>query len=309
MSARICLLFVVGLAGCGDYVAYGDGSGPAAPDSQGADVLDEDAARMLADADRLDHLRFEALMARIVHRSDDGLFTLIDYDGLAGTMSARDELATYLGELDLVTPDQLADRDERLAYWINAYNANVIFGIIESYGGDHGYSVQDRGFLFFKTPAYRVAGETLSLDQIEHGIIRGAEDHEAFQGASAELQSKMRRWHEQLFADGPVDARIHMALNCASLGCPNLPGLAPYAYHAALLDAQLDAAARNFVNNPRKGAGPDGVSTLLTVFYPGDFEAEYGGWRGFVEMFHANPSTVNFSAFIQYDWTLNITTE
>ncbi len=294
------------LAGCGEYVAYEAGPIAVEPGA-GADVLDEETRAAFAAAERLDHIAWEGLLVRFVRDSDDGLQTFVDYDGLADSPEARFSLVQYLGVLDLIDPSQLADPAERLAFWINAYNANVLWGVLQAYGGDPAYSVSQTGFAFFKVAAYRVGGAVLSLDQIEQGIIRGDFAHASVTEADAETRAQIEAWHGEVFPDGPADARIHVALNCASLGCPDL---LPTAYRAAELEAQLDGAARRFVANPVKGAGPDGVSALLVDFYPQDFVAEFGDWQGFVEAHRAaDAPTVDFGSTIEYDWTLNILPE
>lgn len=304
------LALAMTLAACGDYVAYDDGPISAAPSSAGADSLDEETRRAFESAERLDHVALEGVLSRFVSESADGLQTYVDYDALAASPEARVQLQQTLAIFDLIEPAQLADPAERLAFWINAYNASVVWGVVQTYGGDAGYSVSQSGFGFFKIMAYRVAGAVLSLDQIEQGVIRGDLDHPSVTEADAALRARIAEWHEQVFPEGPVDARIHVALNCASLGCPDLPPASPFAYRAATLDAQLDAASRRFVNNPVKGAGPGGVSALLVEFYPQDFEAGYGGWRGFVEAFRdADAPTVAWDRVIEYDWTLNIAPE
>lgn len=300
-----CALALLAL-GCGEYVAYEDGPPVTGPIGDGAGVLDEATRDAFANASRLDHLAFEGLLSRFVTESADGRQTTVDYAGLAASPEARYALAQYLGVLDLVDPANLADGDERLAYWINAYNANVIAGVLATWGGDPGYSVSDADFVFFKNPAYRVAGALLSLDQIEQGVIRGQLDHAAVTAADSALRARIAEWHQQIGAD-PVDARIHVALNCASLGCPDLPAASPFAYTGPGLAEELDRAARRFIDNPVKGAGPDGVSALLVQFYPGDFEAEYGGWQGFVRAFASDPDAVAYDRVIEYDWTLNVT--
>lgn len=306
MRTLAALAMAVGLVGCGDYVAYEEQPVAVAPGS-GADALDEEVRAAFEAAERLDHIALEGLLVRFVSESADGRQTFVDYDGLRDSPEAVFALQQYLGVLDLIDPTQLADSAERLAYWINAYNANVLWGVLQAYGGMAGYSVSQTGFAFFKLPVYRVGGAVLSLDQIEQGVIRGDFGHVSVTEADGETAEKIRTWHGQVFPDGAVDARIHVALNCASLGCPDL---LRGALRAETLEAQLDGAARRFVGNPVKGAGPDGVSALLVDFYPQDFEAQYGGWRGFVEAHRdADAPAVDYGRTIEYDWTLNILPE
>lgn len=306
MTRSLALLALLTVAGCGDYVAYEDGPPATGPVGDGAGALDDETRAAFAEAERLDHVGLEGLLSRHVSESSDGLQTFVDYDGIAASPEARYQLAQYLGVIDLIDPAQLADADERLAFWINAYNANVIAGVLASYAGDATYSVSATDFVFFKAQSYRVAGAVLSLDAIEQGVIRGQLDHAAVTAADSETQSKIAEWHRQIFDGVPADARIHVALNCASLGCPDLPASSPFAYTGSDLDAQLDRASARFVNNPVKGAGPDGVSALLVQFYPGDFEPEYGGWEGFVRAYADDPDAIAYGRVIEYDWTLNI---
>lgn len=306
-AALLLLLTPALITACGDYVAYEDGPPVTAPIGDGAGVLDDATRAAFEAATRLDHLGFEGLLSRFVTESPDSRQTYVDYDALAASPEARYQLAQYLGIIDLIDPARLADGPERLAYWINAYNAHVIAGVLATYAGDPTYSVSAADFIFFKNPVYRAAGAVLSLDQIEQGIIRGQLDHTSVTAADSTLRARIAEWHTQIAAAAPVDARIHVALNCASLGCPDLPAASPFAYTGPDLDAQLDRAARRFINNPTKGAGPTGVSALLVQFYPADFEPEYGDWQGFVRAFSTAPDAVAYDRVINYDWTLNIT--
>lgn len=135
-------------------------------------------------------------------------------------------------------------REAQLAYWINAYNALTIRGIIDNWPTK---SVRDLGFLFgfFRRSDYTVGGKTVSLNYIEHDVIR-------------------KQFNEP---------RIHFALVCASLGCPKLRR---EAYVRERLEAQLEDGARYFLNEPRNLTvdAARGRVTLSKIFdwYAGDFE-------------------------------------
>lgn len=292
------------LCSCADYVRY-DGD---APRGGGIDrgSLDEETRAKLAMADHLDHLILRSVLGEHVVPSEDGSYVYFDYDALAASDEATLLLDQYLATLDLVTPDQLRDESERLAYWINGYNAAVIRGVVATYGGDPTYSVSAGGFVFFDSPSYNFGGETLSLNQIEHAIVRGDESHDAFTRSSPEQQTRFRELHASLWGGAPADPRIHVALNCASLSCPNLLGEDPYIYRAETLEAQLDAVSRAFVANAVKGAGPDGISQLFD-WYAADFEPTYGNAAGFIQQHREDGlDGVNLDEFITYDWSLNI---
>ncbi len=143
----------------------------------------------------------------------------VDYAGLAANPR---ELDAYFEQIAGFSPDShphlFRDRDARLAYWINAYNASVIKAVVEAYPissvGDVGFGFWKIGF--FVQQKIVVGGTSMSLYYLENSIVR-----ERFR-----------------------DARIHFALNCASASCPTLPNRA---FQAATLQERLDQEARRFV--------------------------------------------------------------
>lgn len=135
-------------------------------------------------------------------------------------------------------------REAQLAYWINAYNALTIRGVIDNWPTE---SVRDLGFLFgfFRRSDYTVGGMKVSLNYIEHDVIR-------------------KQFNE---------ARIHFALVCASLGCPKLRR---EAYVPERLEQQLEDSARYFINEPRNLV-VDAARRRVTIskifdWYGSDFE-------------------------------------
>merc|ERR1740121_3345566 len=129
-----------------------------------------------------------------------------------------------------------------------------------------------------------LAGDKVSLDDVEHSMIRG--------GLSAEFGAQ---------------GRIHAAVNCASLSCPDLR---TEAFEASRLSEQLDDAARRWLANPSKnpGLGADGVLSLSKIFqwYGGDFVAASGSVQAWVRenIDWEVPDSAALS-YIQYDWNLN----
>ncbi len=120
-------------------------------------------------------------------------------------------------------------------------------------------------------------------------------------GGDASLQSQVLAWYEGVWGDGPPDARLHVGVNCASRGCPDLQ---IGAYQGPTVWQQLDEAATRFVDNPSKGAGPDGISELFSWFAE-DFERS-GGIEAFVQRHRTEgTSGVDFDAVLPYDWSLN----
>jgi hypothetical protein len=138
----------------------------------------------------------------------------VDYAGLA---SDREPLAAYLDSLAATEVGALG-RDARLALWINAYNAFTLQLILEHYPGITSIKEIPRASRW-EDVRWNVGGTLYSLDQIEHEILRPR------------------------FGD----PRIHFAVVCASVSCPDLR---EEAYASAHIDAQLDAAARRFLSDP-----------------------------------------------------------
>lgn len=219
--------------------------------------------------DRFDHGRLEALLQRFV--DEDGL---VDYHGL---IEERAELDGYLQSLACVDLASLVDDGELKAYWINAYNALTLAGIARHYPTR---SIRDLGGFWNRITA-DCGGRTVTLDEIEHSILRPLRD-----------------------------PRIHMAINCASLSCPRL---CRHAYSGTALDAQLDLAAEAFLADERRNRFDDGLRSveLSMVFswFARDFEvAPYLGVRGFLRRYAPGVAwlTDDYSiSFLPYDWSIN----
>lgn len=191
-------------------------------------------------------------------------------------------------------------RDQRLAFWINVYNAFTLRAIVDRYPIQSArFTLQPRNSIrqidgVWTKLKWRAAGRTVTLDDIEHRIVR------------PEFQ----------------EARIHFAVNCASIGCPPL---AAEPYRARTLDGQLDAAARTYLASP-EGLRVDGdtlrVSSIFK-WYGGDFVAQYAalvpGTRDATEravlgaiVKHAPAAAAKAARagtarlrYLDYDWSLN----
>ncbi len=134
-------------------------------------------------------------------------------------------------------PGTLSSRQERLAFWINLYNALIIDAVV-AFDVRTGVR-EDLGF--FRRAAYVIGGLRYSADDLEHGILRGNRRH--FHPAI--LFPQFAPDDPRLsYGIQPLDPRIHCALVCASRSCP------PFrTYEAEHIDAQLETAARHFVNS------------------------------------------------------------
>jgi len=268
------------------------------------DVLNHAAPRPAGGPDIVVEMR--QALDRMQAQAFDAQTGLIDYDRLRQSDAYRryrDECTARLRTLDL---HSLVARQQRLAFWINLYNALVIDAVI-AFGIQHSVSEVRGGILaFFRRAAYNVGGMRFSCDDIEHGILRANRGHPAFPGPQFG-PGDARRAH----ALEALDPRLHFALNCASRSCPPIG-----AYDAEHIDRQLDAAARAFINGG--GCVIDPASRMLRLsrifqWYAGDF----GGRRGVVDFVlryleqseqrawleeHRGRVKVRYQA---YDWGLN----
>jgi hypothetical protein len=244
-----------------------------------------------------DHSLFDSLLSQYVH---DGL---VDYSGIKNDPSL---LSGYLAALENTDSVEYASwgKPEKIAFWINAYNAITLYGVIQNYPIKPG-GLFSRLFYpdnsirqisgFFDKDFSRVMGKEITLDEIEHGILREKFD----------------------------EPRIHFALVCASLSCPKLQS---YAYKPDSLDLQLDKAAWEFIDT--KGVIIDRPKNRLLLskifdWYAEDFQynnipsylSSYDDdRRGFLEFIidHSPNEIQEFIKenapkikFMDYDWTLN----
>lgn len=179
----------------------------------------------------VDHGAWDAFLARYVRPGADGV-NRVAYADAARTDAAM--LRPYLTALEAIDPGTLS-RDAQMAYWINLYNAATVDLILQS---PTVRSIRDLGPLTlgpWDRKILTVRGTRLSLNDIEHGILRPI-------------------WK---------DVRIHYAVNCASIGCPNL---ATRAYTAERLEAMLEQAAADFINHPRGFARVNGKLRASSIY-------------------------------------------
>lgn len=233
----------------------------------------------LAQADDAElHQPWDELLETYVVEAPDGI-NRFDYAALQSNTADTAKLDTYLASFETLDFDTLTG-DEQFAAWSNIYNALTIKHIIERYPVK---SIRS-GYLIgpWKRVKTVVDGEEVSLDAIEHDILR--------------VQFS--------------DPRVHYAVNCASYGCPNLQ---TDAWVAATLDEDLDAAARDFVNHPRgvsiRDRGGLQVSTIYKWFREDFGDSEQGvidhlltyAEEGLAADIRANADIRKHA----YDWALN----
>ena len=236
----------------------------------------------------------------------DDTGTHVDYARLRESEAYAEYRSTCTPLLCLIDLSSLRTREERLAFWINLYNALVIDAVIH-FGVRESVTEGRIGLLrFFRRAAYNVGGFRFSCDDIEHGILRGNRGHLLIPGPQFALSDPRRQW-----VLSPPDPRIHFALNCASRSCP------PFGvYDAASLDNQLDQATANFVaaDVSLDPARSEVKLSSLFRWYAGDF----GGQEGVIALLiRYLPSEDDRRRWLMdhrdkarlvhrpYDWTLN----
>lgn len=230
-------------------------------------------------AEPVDHGQWAAFLAAYVSTREDGI-NVVDYGGVSE--ADRQSLKSYIAQLEATDPTTL-DGDEAFAYWVNLYNAVTIDVVLDHYPVG---SIRDirTGLRAgpWKRELVTVNGEALTLDNIEHDILR------VF-------------WK---------DERVHYAVNCASIGCPNL---ATKPYSGTQLDPMLDAAAKAYINHPRGArfeADGDLVVSKIYRWFDEDFgNSEMGvitHLRRYAddELRDRLSNTTSIRSY-EYDWSLN----
>ncbi len=230
---------------------------------------------------RIDHAAWERFLNTYVAPSPDGV-NRVAYGRV--TDADKQALRDYLDRLRLIDIQRFT-RDEQRAYWINLYNALTVMLILDHRPVASIVDIDISPGLLARGPWDRklieIAGEPVSLNDVEHRILRPI-------------------WR---------DPRLHYAVNCASLGCPNL---LPTAFTGANGEALLEAAAHAYVNH-RRGARIEGgrltVSKIYAWFaddFGGGDEAVIGHLKRYAEppLKQALEGRVAIDDY-EYDWGLN----
>ncbi len=251
-----------------------------------------------ANIDSLPARLVEAARAlRTAASADEG--GTIAYERIA-TLPAYARLREIAAELATFDPAALSSRTERLAFWINVYNALAIDAAAQI--GLHGSVREQPGF--FHRAAYRIGGQRLSLNEIEHGVLRDNRPPlprlaVPFAAGDTRLALCIR----------PPEPRVHFALHCATHSCPPL-----HVYTAANLDAELAAATGDFVRGGGVAfAGETVRLSAIFAFYAEDFGGR-AGIAAFIGAFLESDSErrrlndalrAGREQYETYDWTLN----
>lgn len=250
-------------------------------------------------ADSFDYSKYDQILQQNVNNG------LVNYKNLK---SDQHQLTGFLQQTSRVDAKVFSSwpTNEKKAFWINSYNAITIYGILQNYPIQWGGFMARRRFpqssirqisKFWDTPFVKIMGKDITLNQIEHEILR------------------------KKFAD----PRIHFALVCASIGCPSLEN---HAFLPDNLDARLDDAAKAFITNPDKVRLDKSRKKLFlsAIFdwYKKDFKASAKAQQNFSKYGDKDRGVIEFvvrylpesdGAFIlqnqpkikylKYDWSLN----
>ena len=202
---------------------------------------------------------------------------VVNYPGYA----SDPRFTQYLQQLDRLNPTTLPTEKDRLAFWINAYNAFAIKGILD------GYSPETWGgkYKFFVNQKYKVGGAKVNLYAVERDIL-------------------IPRFGEP---------RIHFAIVCASRSCPKLRS---WAFTTDKLEKQLDNSARLFINDPARNFfdRENKVAYLSKIFdwFTKDFVSHSGSLTKYAAQYVDDPQLARELAddtykvkFLEYDWRLN----
>ncbi|QPJ66573.1 MAG: DUF547 domain-containing protein [Candidatus Nitrohelix vancouverensis] len=203
----------------------------------------------------------------------------VDYGGLKGD----EKFEQLLSRLKTANLSSIKQGDPALAFWINVYNILAVKMIVDHHPLD---SIRDIGSIFksvWNRPAGIVGGKEYTLNDVEHEILR-----------------KMG------------EPRIHVAIVCASVSCPDL---AMEAYTAESLNQQLERQTALFLGNEKKGLKIDRKQRKIYVssifkWFEEDFDAK-GGVRAFIgaylppkERSFINQKDVSID-YLDYDWGVN----
>lgn len=260
------------------------------PAKSGVDIKTVDNKAM-AKKSVFDHANWNQLLAHNIVTA--GASTQVDYAGMDKQSGLLQQYLDSLSSVKKVDFDRWAKPDQ-LAFLLNAYNAWTVKLVLSDYKNIE--SIKDLGSIFqspWKKSFIPLFGDEVSLDHIEHTLIRGSERYN--------------------------DPRIHFAANCASIGCPALRN---EAYSGEQLDKQLEEQAQHFLSDSTRNFAKDDRVNLSSIFkwYRGDFEA---GWRDTYELsefllLYANELSLTATQiealeiddldikFLDYDWNLNI---
>lgn len=226
----------------------------------------------------VDHGAWDAFLKTHIKTTDDQR-TIIAYGDVPET--DHQVLKNYIDGLEAIDPTTLT-KEQAYAYWVNFYNAVTVDVILDAYPVKSIRSLGNFNLGPWKKNVVVVKGQNVSLDKIEHGILR-------------------KYWR---------DPRTHYAVNCASYGCPNLQ---PTAFTVDNTEELLDLGARAYVNHPRGFSVDDrGRVTASSIYkwFVVDFGDSAGGVLDHARQYAEPALRAKLEGKkkinkYKYDWALN----
>ena len=222
--------------------------------------------------DTVDNTAYADLLQKYVKNG------VVDYEGFNKEEARLNQYLTVLAKTDI----EALSRNEQFAFYVNAYNAWTIKLILSAYPGIR--SIKELGNLFrspWKKKIAAIGGEVLTLDNIEHDILRP-------------------RFK---------DPRIHFAVNCASKGCPPLRS---EPYRGDVLDQQLTEMTEAFINDPAYNRLERNTLYVSSIFkwYSEDFNDDIAGFfMKYAKVDLKDKLTKRAKEieveYLDYDWSLN----
>jgi hypothetical protein len=209
---------------------------------------------------------------------------------LASRIGDIDRLRRIAVSLSAMRPfdlrEDLADDQARLAFWLNLYNGAVLRQ------PDHPFGSWLERSAFFRRSVLRVAGRPISLDAIEHGLLRRSRWRLSLGFVANPLPSSFERANRV----DRLDPRIHFALNCAAASCPPIAS-----YQPEDIDAQLGLATRSYLASEVVVATNHILLPRIFLWFAGDF----GGPPGIRALLRAHriPGSGRPIRFARFDWT------
>ncbi|MBI5343003.1 MAG: DUF547 domain-containing protein [Deltaproteobacteria bacterium] len=230
----------------------------------------------------IDHAPWDRFLKKYVVTNHPSGVNRVRYASV--TPDDRKSLDAYVQKLQQVEVTRL-NRSEQKAYWINLYNALTVKVVLDHYPVKSIRDIKISPGVFSSGPwgakLATIQGQKVSFDDIEHRVLRPL-------------------WK---------DNRVHYAVNCASIGCPNLQ---PEAYTPANTEALLERGSREYVNHPR-GARIAGDRLQLSSIYEW-FRADFGGseesvvrhLQSYAEpVFAEKLKSFKGKLSYEYDWRIN----
>jgi hypothetical protein len=230
----------------------------------------------------IDHTPWDMLLKKYLITNHPSRINRFRYADM--TPADQQVLGTYLSQLQQIRVSSLS-RKEQEAYWVNLYNALTVKVILDHYPVKSITDIDISPGFFSNGPwdakLLSIEGKEVSLNDIEHRILR------------------------PIFKDN----RLHYALNCASIGCPNLQ---PTAFTAANTEELLEKGAREYINSPRGAQLIKGKLQVSSIYKW--FQTDFGGSEeGVINHLRTYAQgdmaeglkTYNNGLRFEYDWWLN----